>query len=282
MGGFTLSLAPAAFGAPLDSILLFKFRDGRLRDLVADVNLWTSPDSFNDKEGERFPVQDTIRQFLQAAEQSDDPNLREFDRRIASDPTWRGVLALNAGVTGLRPELEGLRGRMPRPLRGHHLGIEMNKVRTEPAEIVTSSLFGLILLSPRGGAAPGRDARNGRRPALRLHAAVQDEVLRAHPVLPRAVEGDDPPPDQDFAVEELTVLFRNSEVTEFRCEVNLQLNRLFGREVERVGEGGTIVPLLGSFQQREGVADSPCRHRCLRAFACRRRTGWCASSATWP
>ncbi|HEY0019095.1 MAG TPA: hypothetical protein VGC13_22535 [Longimicrobium sp.] len=263
MGGFTLSMAPAAPRAPLESILLFKFRDGALRDLVEDVNLWTSPDPFNDKEGDGFPVQDTIRRFLDAARESDDPNLRDFDQRIARNPAWRGVLALNAGVTGLRTELEGLRGRMTRPLRGHHLGIEMNQVRTEPAaEIVTSSLFGLILYPPVVEAPPA--ARRARVPALRLHTAVADEAataadaLRARAKRLRSTEdregaGEAPPPDQDFAVRELTVLFRNSEVVEFRCRVELEINRLFGRDVERVGGGGNRIPLLGSFQQREGV-----------------------------
>lgn len=271
MGGFTLTLAPAAPRTPLESILIFKFRDGALRDLVSDVNLWTSPDPFNDKQGDRFPVQETIRRFLQAAEDSENPNLREFDRRIASDPAWRGVLALNAGVTGLRPELEGLRGRMPRPLRGHHLGIEMNQVRTGPAEIVTSSLFGLILYPPV--VEPSAAALRGRIPALRLHAAVQDEAVHPRAALARATgrDGDggedDPPPDQDFTVEELTVLFRNSEVTEFHCRVDLQVNRLFGREAERMDGGGTPIRLAGSFQQREGVggfalqASAPARFR---------------------
>jgi hypothetical protein len=243
LGGFTLDLAPAAAGAELESILLFKFRRGALRELVDDVNAWTSPDPFNDKVGDTFPVQQTIRQFLLAAERSEDPNLREFHRRVAVDPAWRGVLALNARVSGLRPELDGLRGRMDRPLRGHHLGIEVNQVQAEPADIVTSSLFGLILYPPVAEPPPGTPRH--RVPALRLHPPP--------PAASKTAAGEEEPPDQDFAVEELTVLFRNSEVAEFRCRVALVLERLFGREVERVGPGGNRVLLTGSFQSREGV-----------------------------
>jgi len=244
LGGFTLDLAPAALGKPLQSILLFKFRHGALRELVDDVNAWTSPEPFNDKVGDTFPVQETIRQFLLAAEHSEDPHLREFWERIAVDPAWRGVLALNADVSGLRPELDGLRGKMDRPLRGHHLGIEVNQVQAEPAEIVTSSLFGLIRYPPV--AEPPRGTPRWRLPALRLHPPP--------PVESKAADADPGErPDQDFAVEELTVLFRNSEVAEFRCRVALEINRLFGRDAERVGSGGSKVLVTGSYQAREGV-----------------------------
>jgi hypothetical protein len=258
IGGFTLDLAPAARGtAEAGPILIFKFRQGRLRDLVEDVNLWTRPGQFNEQRGDRFPVQDTIRQFLLAAEHSGDPALTDFVERIVDAPAWRGVLALNCRVTGLREEMEGLRARMPRPLTGHHLGIEVNQVRTDPAEIVTSSLFGLIRYPPV--VEPPPRTPRGRVPALRLATAVGDEAARAAPYLPLRERdggdagGGDEPPDQDFVVEELTVAFRNSEVADFACRVQLLVRRLFGRDVERVGEGGEIIPLVGTFQSREGV-----------------------------
>jgi hypothetical protein len=157
---------------------------------------------------------------------STDPALDNF-KEIAQRAGWTGTLALNCGLgaDGLPLSLVGLLGGMNEELRVHHIGIDLNQIQPEPILLTNSSVFGLIRYpSPL---APPFDVGKTSRTV-------------------------DPAAPFDYAVEQLTIDFRNSALRDFDCTVRLTTNELFGRPVTLNGAAGNDIVIVGTCQQQSG------------------------------
>jgi hypothetical protein len=215
---FKPDLAPAAQGEPLGTILIFKFHPLPLADLVADSGVWSERAAFTNDEDLA-----AVQTMVADAVGSKDPAFDHF-RTIVLDPAWNGILALSCtlGLEGLPLELTGLLGGMDRELRVHHIGIDINRVSSEPVSLTDSSVFGLI-----------------RYPAPEAPA-------------PLWTRDPEPVPAYDYVVDEMTVVFRNSSLVNFDARVTVTINELFGRAVQLVGRETNELVIEGSYQKQAG------------------------------
>ena len=202
ISGWTFELGPDTWSAH-DTIVIFKFADRSLRSLAQDIGSWTSPDDFNSGV---FSVQQRLLSLLDAAASSSSANFADFNR-IVGDPSWSGVLFLNAFVplTALPPQLEGLAaGIDASKFFAHHLGVNLSPVLLtgETLTMSDSSLFGLISYDD-----PTDLVDNGN--------AYQFKVLH------------------------LQVLFENSSIATFASQIELFIGTLFERAGIQNGPDGS-------------------------------------------
>jgi hypothetical protein len=232
VGGFDFEMAPKAEDQEgleaAKSVMVFKFSTSRsLEDLIGDSESWYQRDHFvGDRLADTKTILSRALEVAREAEGEKDDPFGRF-REIAADPGWTGLLTFNGLVpgTGMPPELQMLYAGLEEPLRAHHFGVELNRVKREAdgsaPEIVESSLFGVIHYS--------------RKP----------------PEPPKE------PPETEFIVRELNVAIRNSAVTEFHSKILVRANRLFGREVTLVSDPGPETPnaieLVGQYQRHGSV-----------------------------
>jgi hypothetical protein len=123
-------------------LILFKFFDKKLSELVENTNFWTAPGSFNSSPAKTARE---LHDFIAEARAANDPLFADFLRKV-DDPHWNGILALNCGINprGLPEQARGLVAGIDfSQFRAHHFGIEINKVGSDIA-IEESSLFALI------------------------------------------------------------------------------------------------------------------------------------------
>ncbi len=221
---FDLALSEEAHGEiradEIKTILIFKFRNQPMRDLVQDPANWADAATFNQQLDGQFPVRDRIREFFDVP---DDDRFKNF-RRVISDSQWNGILALNCalGTDALPTDLQGLRAGMPGGLIGHHLGIEISSVSTgRDIKLEKSSLFGFI--------------------------AKADQP-------PPAARADVPQPFT-FNVDRFFTSFLNSQLVGFVCDITLTLRTLFGRSVKTGSQeqAPDQVIIRGRYQKHDGL-----------------------------
>ncbi len=209
----------------LGTILVFKFVDQPLLDLVADPSRWSFPSELNtDPEATATTLVDLLQEAV-ANGQSPDVNLARKYRalaRAATEPNWTGILAFNVDVPpeGLPPELLVLAAGIDNERFGaHHLGIEVTPVRTDGTTLTTdpSSLFGLIDYANPELPLPGPDGYN-------IHVPF------------------------------LSVVFLNTEVISFAAEVLLIADRWFDERSVLLDspDGRNVVRLKGTSEQHDG------------------------------
>ncbi len=200
-------------GAANTPLLVFKFVDRPLEQLIEDTRLWTSPEKFNDP-AQIAAIQKRLRDALK--EGAGDPLFDEFHRRAKSDK-WNGLLAFDLRIGKVPSQAEGLLSGVDfKTFRAHHVGAEVNRTKpgtTDPAkfEIVGSSTFGLIRYR---GSNPRQDAA------------------------------------YSFDVPEIDIRFENAAIRDFRCAIDLGVNELFGDTAAR--GGGNVVRLIGRYEEHEG------------------------------
>jgi hypothetical protein len=224
-----------AFGS-YSNVLLFKFCDGTLADLVGDPRRWTAAETFNEEaEGGLLALSKWLQGYLKDAAASTDPALENFNA-IAADPNWKGVLALRVDVPldQLPAQVSALRcGIDTTTLSAHHLGVEVNQLTPDGRRLQgPSSLFGLIDYT---------DPTYAKQIALGAAATT--------PVPPA------PGLTYDFKVLRLLVLFANSEVKLFRSISQVTLGEWFGDPVIPPAAGGapqTAIVILGALQHHNG------------------------------
>jgi hypothetical protein len=249
---FKITVDLAAPGAERRSILIAKYVTGvSVKDLVDDVGRWTLPGDFNDegKDKGTYPVQAFLQKVItnaitavKAGGSGDSGNsaarwLSDFARTVQEE-NWTGILAIDCPVPGggLPEELQALRGGMSQPLKAHHMGVSANQVTFSKADggasvsidVAESAIFGLVQYPPFGAPAP----------------TFTD--LEA---------------PQDYLVRELDILFANSAIADFFCEIHLLINRLFGRDV-KLSEPATrasgetlppnVIPIFGYYADHDG------------------------------
>jgi hypothetical protein len=219
-----------------DTVLIFKFFNNKtLRDLARDTGSWTLPNQFNKNDlPSALAVLDKAIQYAinQCCGPTTDcfasgtcPGAADFQYFIYSvlrNPLWNGILALNVGIppTDLPDQLKSLAAGIDKSqFFAHHVGINASPVNynasTKMFEMQRSSIFGLI---------------NYDDPRL-LAATI----------------------DYSFKVLTLKVLFQNSAIADFASRVDLQVNRIFGEQVQL--KDGTNNNLLfnGVYQDHDGT-----------------------------
>ncbi len=205
--GWTFNLNPPKWRA--GTVLIFKFFDQPLIDLLENVQVWTNPAVFVGNTREIETVQQQLLTTLKEAIARSAPDAPPKDRenygplaRIAQHSGWSGIIALNVDVplASLPPELRALAaGIDPQRFYAQYVGIESTPVRPVGGKLVIgqSSLFGLI--------------------------DYQNETIP----LPNTT-------GYDFEVRNLRVLFQNSQVKAFSSEIAVTLDRLFDEETQLV------------------------------------------------
>lgn len=206
------------------TILIFKFTDQPMSNLVGSTNSWYQRGDFFNENPTK--IQQTLQTYISSAREQakNDADMASFVRDVLDNPFWQGVLAINAYVplTKLPQELEGLAaGIDASQFYAHHVGVRMTPI--VPAAQVgveqkRSNTFGLI---------------NYQSPKLLASNS-----------------------DYDFKVLILKVVFKNAAITGFSNQVSLLINTLFGDGM--TGQKGTRANNLilnGSYQNSNGVGN---------------------------
>ena len=267
IAGWPFSLSPtgtaSADGTP--PIVLLKFYPGQsIKDLVADINLWSKADTFNGTKFTAADAQTYIEKLIQDACESvygagscpdgvpsgtpDRSSLYYNFYQVVTDPNWSGLLALNANMqlNNLPTAIKAVTGGMTYPgkdgkpvsnigaFRVHHVGVSIND--TDPGATMPilsqSSLFGLV---------------DYEKPAAAAEASTVAADISVF---------------YNFEVEYLRALFTNSALESFACQINLTINNLFGTDVTgeadpgaNAGDDKNIVVVTGSYQAHSTSGD---------------------------
>lgn len=214
------------------TVLILKYAERTIEELVDDLLLWTLPGSFNINPCE---TQKKLKQFIANAKEKakSEPDFRYFAETVISgkqpgggEQAWNGVLFLNCAVplTQLPAQLQGLAaGIKPADFRAHHVGIEASSIEyqsgTGVLRIKDTSLFGLI-----------------------FYEDLIDQEYSGDPY--------------EFKVQSLKVLFQNSQISNFASTVQLLVGALFG-ELSSLPDGphGSNLLLNGTYQ-KHGLEES--------------------------
>lgn len=210
------------------TLMVLKFATSTLRSLTADPSSWTWQ-AVGALNGDVGSTRDLLLQIIDAATESvrasaGQPNpLDFFVHTICDDPSWTGVVFLNAQTPfGSMPEeLRGLAAGMDlQQFRAHHVGLSVSpalvNTSTNTLSLGPSSFFGLI---------------DYDSPEHIAHA-----------------EG-----SFDFKVLLLRILFSSSAVSGFNSRIELFINRLFGDPVTLLNSDHyNNLVLNGAYQQQNG------------------------------
>jgi hypothetical protein len=201
------------FWENFNTLLIFKFIDSPLSNLVQDTGSWAGAAAFND---DPVSTQQALLAFLNEARTSEDANLAYFQQTILNDPSWNGILVLQARVplSSLPAEIEGIAaGIDPSHFYAHHLGITVTPIQPGSMTPLNSTLFGLISYSD---------------PSELINTGV----------------------DYQFKVLNLSVLFVNSEVSNFNSTIEVMINKLFGEPaLLQNSTSGNNIHLNGIYQK---------------------------------
>jgi hypothetical protein len=202
VGGFNfqLDVGKDPNTGEIGTLLIFKFNtSASLAQLAEQPNLWAGVSSFvSDVDDAQAVILDAIKVAKSNAGAQGNPF--GYFNQIAHDPSWSGILALNCAINGngMPLDFQMLLGGIKGQLRAHHFGIETNKVHSGSVDVglSQSSLFGVIFYrNPTEWTSPRGS-----------------------------------PPELDYEVETLTLVYSNSAITQFAVRVGLTINQLFGRE----------------------------------------------------
>ncbi|MBZ0306073.1 MAG: hypothetical protein K8I82_08410 [Anaerolineae bacterium] len=196
-----------------NTIFILKFREQKLTTLVDNLALWSLPEEFNvssELENIQFRLREIFQGAIAAVATDTDENVAKWGHLAAliDNENWTGVLAFQVAVPpqGLPPQLQGLACGLNEPLIAQYVAIETTPTRIENAagqHIINShtATFGLI------------DMKNNKPPA---NYPIGTEGYQEH----------------DFRVLLLTVIFRNSSIDRFACEIGLKVDSFIGEEVQ--------------------------------------------------
>jgi len=228
--GWRFRMSPSLWRDQLSNppVLIIKYADGSLYDFVQNTDAWAWP-AVATLDGSITATQILLNSILDSAiaevgALGSSSNLAGFVTDIALNPSWTGVLMLNANVpfSSVPPELAGLAaGIQADQFRAHHVGISVTPVSIdEPNRMLAqdhSSIFGLI-----------------------DYSELEDI---AH------IEG-----EFDFKVLLLQVLFVNTAIANFAGRIELFINRLFGELVTLYNSAHYNNLILNGSYQRQGSA----------------------------
>ncbi|HXC04668.1 MAG TPA: hypothetical protein VNZ86_07935, partial [Bacteroidia bacterium] len=221
-----------------NNVLIFKFCGGALIDRVQNIQLWNTPNSFNDNSNAGLPnismwlqqyIQDGINRF-----KGGDLNYSKFNS-IATDPTWQGMVALGVQVDldNFPAELQGLLAGIDLSrFNAHHFGIDLSIIQNNGGTLTmqpASSLFGLIDYEDQTYESLGSSVTN-----YQTQAPINTSV------------------DYVYSVLTLKVLFVNSKIVNFSSYIAITLNKLFGETVKSTNRQNLVI-LDGTYENHDGV-----------------------------
>jgi hypothetical protein len=201
-----------------ESILIFKYYNKPLLELINQPSLWSQAATFVGDETKIAEVRQRVRDHLEGAISKDTEGTPTKIRQryaplanIARNPNWSGILGLNIPIPpaeGLPDELKALAGGIDaEKFFAQYFGIDNTPIRPDAGSLVVepSSLFALI------------DYENDQPPA---------------------------PTDSgyNFQVLSLRVLFKNSHIIDFASEIAVTLDKLFGERTQ-LQETSDALPL---------------------------------------
>ena len=210
---FKLKPGPVPGGpANAPTILLFKFGDRTVEQLVDDLTQWEEPDYWTG--GRAAEIQAILRQQIGKAVADSSAKYAPF-RAAVQKPSWCGILALNCEVVPaeLPESARCLVGGLELPLQAHHFGIEVSRVESPDRSTLAmkkSSMFGLIDYDKTDVFFP-----------------PHDDVVRD-------------PLAYNFRVAKLQVFFCNSELKSFECRLYFHLPTTFFSPMTK--ESGPTAP----------------------------------------
>ncbi|MCX8477836.1 MAG: hypothetical protein MT490_18775 [Sphingomonas sp.] len=204
------------------TILIFKFCNKTFAQAAADTSQWSGASDFN------ASPDATVQQIAQIiadarTRQKTDSDLDYFVQTVLDDPSWSGIIALNALVplSGLPEQMRALAaGIDPAAFQAHHVGVSVTPV-TPGATTFTaapSSIFGLIDYEDNAPLTSG-DA-------------------------------------YAFKVNTLKVLIANSQVAGFSSHVELLVNKLFGEPATQIGAPDNNLGFDGYYQKTGDTSGS--------------------------
>lgn len=199
------------------TILIFKFCKTSLAVAAADTSQWSDAATFSPSAA---VAAQQIAQIIADArtERATNPDLAYFVDTVVDDPSWTGILALNATVplAGLPEQMRALAaGIDPAAFQAHHVGVSTTPVTNAAATFTASpsSIFGLINYND-----------------------------------PKALAGTD---TFGFKVNSLKVLIANSQVANFSSRVELLINELFGEPATQIGASDNNLGFNGFYQKAQ-------------------------------
>jgi len=213
---------PAAPWAETETLLVLKFAGKPLVELAADTKTWAGEEGvqFNPGSEGVGRAQAVLQALIEEARTSEAPEFQPF-AELALDPSWQGVLFLNAPVppAELPTEIAGLAaGIEPKLFRAHHVGLTVTPVTSSQGQISPSlsSFFGLIFYQS-----------------------------------PNSAAGAAPP--YAFNVLDLRVRFESSAVKSFASRIELLVDQLFGEPAALVDPAKELQPLPASVLVLDGA-----------------------------
>lgn len=207
------------------SLFLFKFYDQSVDQLANDTSLWAQGGFLNNA----AQAQRDLRQFIDRTHAlANTPEGKAFYQNISNklkDPNWNGILAINTDLSSddSPAGFRALLGAIDRDIfRSHHLGINASRfdASTGIIEVERTSLFGLIdYCDPE--AAP-------------------------------SCQGEIGPPknnNEDFSyrIKQLRILFENSAITNFSCDLRIFVRKIFKQVNRNVDDA---IKMIGSYERR--------------------------------
>ncbi len=194
---------PQAYGN-YTNVMLFKFREGALIDLVKSPELWGDSMNFVGDVDDVNALSSWLVEYLEKVETEQDNPLFAKIYSVVTDEHWNGILALNVNI-GIEDFPDALKGLLAgidlSRFRAHHVGVDVSHIPKTLDEVdLESSLFALI-----DYVYPGY--KNGVEPAPQQNG------------------------DYAFRVLTLKVLFENSTIKSFSSKLQLKLSNFFGDAV---------------------------------------------------
>lgn len=220
------------------TFLVIKYIDKSFRDVAGQLSAWCMAATFNKDPATTFTALETFIKDALAhrspepppeqpgATSPQDPDYAHFVDTVLSDPTWNGIVILNAAtdINAWPPQLRGLAaGINPSKLVAHHAGVHATTVRTVVDEATkTASLV----------------ARPSSIFAL-IHYQDPDP-LPASPV------------PYDFKVLSLKIRIENTTIANFSSSVTFQINTLFAEPCTLADGTANNLVLEGFYENSNG------------------------------
>lgn len=237
---FQINVGTGTYG-DYKNVIIFKFCKGPLVNRIQSPQLWTDASSFNHtNNNELAAISQWLQDYMADAESQTDTSFQNFNE-IVNDENWNGILVLKADVPSAQfpSDLEALvAGIDLNNFYAHHFGVSAALVTTQTGPTPSigasgnSSLFGLIHYVDSVYAGQIASGANPNWPVVTQAKGTYD-----------------------FRVLYLIVLFENTAIRTFQCQLQLTVNSWFGDAVAPRIAGsppGNAVVLQGSFQDHNG------------------------------
>ncbi|WP_020537472.1 hypothetical protein [Lewinella cohaerens] len=207
------------------TIVIFKFHDKPLIELVDDPSMWSFAGEFNENQAKTSrTLKRLLTEAIESGKSADPKERRKYEvlARAATYAGWSGILAFNVDIPlgNLPDSLKALAAGIDKDkFFSQYVGIEVTQIHSTGTALVPqqSSLFGLI------------DYNNNNIP-------LADES------------------GYNFHVRFLTVIFQNSQIVDFAAEVLLILDKLFDEPTQLLNStnGRNILRLKGVAEEHNG------------------------------